>query len=612
MDFKKFMRNCVCLSMLALTVPVNFSVASECSTGCGCPVQKMVTPETASCDSCNKVLDENGCEQELTTGAAANIDGKKYKFQKYAYPDAVYSNSNTSTVGSLNNNATITDGALLNRGLTVQNGVLVTDGCMTGAAATIDETKAIDEILDKTTDCCDKSVSVKSPTHINVTKKVLESYEPNNVTGFASNLGQMYPDVPSSHWASSDINRLTEKCVLFGYPDGMFRPNSNVTRAEMASAVVRGYNLENTAMGSDGDFRDVPESHWAYEFINKSANSDFIDGHANGLFDPNGKITTVQALVIVSKGLNCPMDKCKADEILSQYKDGHLVPAWARESVAKAIENGALKDMNSSYIHPNKTASRAQIATMIQNIRIAGGYDTENKVASSDVVKSFVEKEQCVQIPTLELRMNDIINAKNANVGEQFAATTINPIVIDGMTFAKGSRVNGKVVEIIRPTKNNQGAIRLSFDEIVGCDGKKYALPKQILTAHVDKNMDSNGFVRAIEWPFTWVGSILGNVGRSAGGMVIGLANASENLLGNTGTGSAELLTGKFRASGRSFQDAGKALVMAPIDLTRNAISGTMGIFQTTADEIAYLVDPSGMRISQVNPEQKITIAFGE
>ena len=93
MDFKKFMRNCVCLSMLALTVPVNFSVASECSTGCGCPVQKMVTPETASCDSCNKVLDENGCEQELTTGAAANIDGKKYKFQKYAYPDAVYSNS---------------------------------------------------------------------------------------------------------------------------------------------------------------------------------------------------------------------------------------------------------------------------------------------------------------------------------------------------------------------------------------------------------------------------------------------------------------------------------------------------------------------------------------
>ena len=80
----------------------------------------------------------------------------------------------------------------------------------------------------------------------------------------------------------------------------------------------------------------------------------------------------------------------------------------------------------------------------------------------------------------------------------------------------------------------------------------------------------------------------------------------------NFGVGSSELLTAQFRASGRSFQDSGKALVKAPVDFTRTALSGTLGLFQTTADEVAYLVDAKGQPLSQVNPKQKITVAFGK
>ncbi len=598
----------VCMGLLAATVPFSMTLAADCDNGC--PLSK-VTPKNATCDKCTKVYDECGCEQDLVTGGAASIDAKKYQVQKYSYPDAVYTNSNASAIGGVDNNAIMNHGSTTPCGKEL--GVMVTEGCPTGGAAMIDETGGAAMVAKEGKDCgCEPDVSVKSPTSIEVTRKVLEGHNPRNITGFAAGMGNFYPDVPDSHWASSDINRLTDKCVLYGYPNGLFKPNKDVTRAEMAQAIVKGYNLEGTQMTPEGNFSDVPKSHWAYEAINKGASADFLEGVTCDKFNPNGKITMAQALTIVSKGINCPMDKCKADEILTKYKDGHLVPDWAKIPVAKAIDNGALSDINSCYIHPNKEANRAQIATMLQNIRVAGGYDTDNQVASSEVKKTYVEKEQKVTIPTLELKMGDIINSKNANVGERFGATTLNTIVIDGVTFEKGSKVYGKVVEVIRPTKNSKGAIRLSFNQIEGCDGKKYDLPKQILTARVDKNKDVNGFTRAVQWPFTWTGSILGNVGRAAGGIVVGLANATENLLDSTGTGSAELLTGQFRASGRSYANAGKALVMAPIDVTRTAFSGTMGVFQTTVDEVAYLVDPSGMKVSQVNPKQKITIAFGK
>ena len=112
--------------------------------------------------------------------------------------------------------------------------------------------------------------------------------------------------------------------------------------------------------------------------------------------------------------------------------------------------------------------------------------------------------------------------------------------------------------------------------------------------------------------PFTWTGSLIGTAGRTIGGAAIGVSNAAEAFLDQTGVGTSELLGGKFKAAGRSYQDGLKTAFKAPVDLTRTALSGTMGLFQTTGDEISYLVDPSGMPISKVNPKEKITIAFGQ
>ena len=207
--------------------------------------------------------------------------------------------------------------------------------------------------------------------------------------------------------------------------------------------------------------------------------------------------------------------------------------------------------------------------------------------------------------------MKDQVNAKNANVGEQFAAETIHEITVNGVTYPAGSRVNGKITEVIRPSKCNPGAIKLSFTEIVGCDGCKQILPKQVLTAKVEKCKDVNPVVRLIQMPFTFVGSTLGLAGRTVGGAAIGLSNAVEGLFDQVGTGTGEILSGQFKAGGRSYIDGIKTTVKAPVDIVRTAAVGTAGLFNNTVDEIAYVVDGAGNRITRVNPKDKMTIAFG-
>lgn len=104
---------------------------------------------------------------------------------------------------------------------------------------------------------------------------------------------------------------------------------------------------------------------------------------------------------------------------------------------------------------------------------------------------------------------------------------------------------------------------------------------------------------------------MLGTVGRTVGGAIVSLGNAAEHVTDGVGLTLGETLQGSLPAAGRSLMDSTKALVKAPIDLTRTALSGTIGLLQHTGDEVAYLVDPKGNRVTSVNPRENITVAFG-
>ncbi len=603
-----------------------------CNTGCAAPCDPCNTCAPVDpCNPCEAAAPPCDCQPVVQSVCNSQYDGKSLSKQHYAYPANIYSDS--QMVGSQANNVIIGESAGCGCPIAPSQGVMVSDlptcgcacgeGITTGAASDMPvlgvQSVDLNQIITggaapvATTGC---PVEMQTSSGMEVIKRSIIPYNP-PITGGASPItgASSFEDVPDGFWAGCDINLLAENKVVAGYPDRTFKPNLPVTRAEIASMAVNGFNLRGCGCPKK-TFKDVPADHWANQAINTAVSNGIMDGYPNDLFKPNKPVSRAEAMVALAKGIPCEMDNCKADEILSKYCDGNKVPAWAKIPVAKAIETGALKDIpNSNEIQACKDASRADVASMLEAVRVAMGYSKKDVAYTAPDCgctggAAFVAKDEVVTIPTLCLKFEDEINAKTANIGDRFAAKTTESVTINGQTFPAGSNVYGKVTEVDRPTGNCKGGLKLSFERIQ-CHDCKADLPQQVLTAQVKTDKKPNFFAKVIEAPFSWAGSIVGTVGRTVGGAVIAAGNAVEHVSDGVGLTLGETLQGQLPAAGRSLMDASKALVKAPIDLTRTALSGTLGLLQTTGDEVAYLVDPKGNRITSVNPRENITVAFG-
>ena len=621
---------------------------------CGCEPAPCCEPDPCGCTGaaapcgCDPCCEPEPCCEPAPSISATVLpkcDGKYESKQTYAYPASIYSDS--QRVGTTENNVIIGEGLGCGCSLCPTPGVPVAAapecGCpcgggVTGAAVPM-TMPVLGPSLESITGCaapvvpscgcsapvdpgcascgtpepCGIEMSTCSCTDV-INRTIVPYNAPITVAAAPAPLASSFDDVPTGYWANCEINKLAENKVVAGYPDRTFKPNLPVSRAELASMVVNGFNLRSQESCPAKVFKDVPKSHWANQAINVATSNGIMAGYPNNMFKPNEPVSRAEAMATLAKGIPCEMDNCKAEQILSKFCDGNKVPEWAKIPVAKTIETGALKDApNPNEIQAYKDASRADVANMLEQVRISMGYSNKD-VASADCGctggAAFMAQDEVVQLPTLKLKFNDEINAKHANVNQVFSAKTCEACCINGQNFPAGSTVYGKVTEVQRPSNNCGGAIKLSFEKIK--NGSCVAdLPQQVLTAQVEKAKKPNVFARIIEAPFTWAGSIVGTTARTVGGAVMALGNAVERVGDDTGLVFGQTLQGQLPAAGRSLFDGVKTIVKAPIDTARTALSGTAGLFQTTMDEVAYVVDPKGNKVAQVNPREHISVAFG-
>ena len=113
-----------------------------------------------------------------------------------------------------------------------------------------------------------------------------------------ANQKSRFSDAEAGKWYSAAVGYLTAAEVLVGYPDGTFRGDNPITRAEFATIVSR---LSETAAGGDVPFTDVPASHWAYGFIRSAYGNGLVIGYPDGTFGPERNITRAEAIAITNR-----------------------------------------------------------------------------------------------------------------------------------------------------------------------------------------------------------------------------------------------------------------------------------------------------------------------
>ena len=165
-----------------------------------------------------------------------------------------------------------------------------------------------------------------------------------------------YTDVKAGDWFNTAVSTLSGVGVLKGYPDGSFRPNRNITRAELTAVITRFARQ----VGGTAPFSDV-EGHWAYGSIAMAAAKGWINGYEDGTFRPDREITRAETFAMVNRMLGrLPETKADLHSGMITFPDNMDESAWYYLDVQEAANNHAFS-RKADGLHETWTAKLEDI-----------------------------------------------------------------------------------------------------------------------------------------------------------------------------------------------------------------------------------------------------------
>ena len=286
------------------------------------------------------------------------------------------------------------------------------------------------------------------------------------VLGFGTNnvFAQEFPDVPENHWAYKEIETLAKEGVVVGYPDGTFKADSLVDRAEFSTMVIKALSQEHSPIKVEIKFEDVPYSHWAYDMIQRAVYFELIDGNAKNFY-PEGYVTKAHSVSVAINALETrPISSAKALVVLSEnYDDFKTIPQWLITPAAKAEIVGITAKVpgHEREFGALKNATRAELAVLVYKMREEAKLNPNRKLAEAMRPKKgqgIVIPEAKVEGPMgfipagtkLPVILVDKLSSQTNEEGE-VVLTTANKNLIskDGyILILQGSNVAGEITDV--------------------------------------------------------------------------------------------------------------------------------------------------------------------
>lgn len=160
-----------------------------------------------------------------------------------------------------------------------------------------------------------------------------------------------YSDVEAGSYYENAINDLSLMKIITGYDDGTFKPNDNITRAQLMKLLIVATGKEDIAKQVENysTFSDVESWNWATGYINAGVKENIITGYADGTFRPQQEVTFAQLVTVLLRALG--------------YDSTQITGVWPQNYIQKAK---ALEITKGLDFNPEDKVTRADVAVMLQ------------------------------------------------------------------------------------------------------------------------------------------------------------------------------------------------------------------------------------------------------
>ncbi|NMB40528.1 MAG: S-layer homology domain-containing protein, partial [Firmicutes bacterium] len=273
------------------------------------------------------------------------------------------------------------------------------------------------------------------------------------------------------HWAQGTIQELVGEGIIAGYPDGTFRPNNKITRAEFATLIVKAFHLK---AGPGKVFVDTAE-HWAKDDIKTANHHGIIKGYSDNHFGPDDPITREQMATMITN-----VTKVDTRENGKTFTDSAQIADWAKEFVDKAAATGLIAGYPDGTFKPKAHATRAEAATVLDRgrklfIDIEEIVTTYNKAGTYGPKIGIETIDDDVVISADGVILRNTVITGNLTISEEVGDgnVTLNEITVKGTTFIRGGgkdsiHISGGQYNNIIVESTSGGSVRVVATDVEG------------------------------------------------------------------------------------------------------------------------------------------------
>ncbi|ETT79632.1 S-layer domain-containing protein [Paenibacillus sp. FSL R7-277] len=267
------------------------------------------------------------------------------------------------------------------------------------------------------------------------------------------------PDL-AGNWAKDQISRWMDQGLISGYPDGEFKPDNPVTRAELTVLINRAFGFTET---KKANFNDISSSKWYYSSILQANAAGYIQGYEDGTFKPDQKINRQELAVIISKLL-----KLTAPAAAPEFKDITKSAAWSKGAIGAVSEQGIMKGSGDGNFRPLAYTTRAETVVILDRALSVLNADSDEYVIIYETPgiygplsgMSEVDSDVVVSVPGITLRNMNITG--NLLLGEGIAEGDVR---LQNVTVRGNTAIEGGGVNSIHLADSTLGSVRVDKED---------------------------------------------------------------------------------------------------------------------------------------------------